>query len=246
MSSKTNGLVAAVPSKGRLREAFMEVADRAGLRFEARAERCDLGTLTDDTGALPAFKAMQVRPSDALTYMQRGYVDIAVVGLDVLTEFNAAAFAAGKPAAGIPVAALDAAQCSLMIAARKEDAISSPQDLEGLRIATSFPATLEAWLRANEVMPGDIVTLDGGVEASIGAGAADAICDLVESGNSLRANGLEAKMKLFDSSAVIVRTTRALAPEAQNMLMLLARRLEQAPAQKPAYQRRAVGIEAVA
>jgi ATP phosphoribosyltransferase len=215
----------AIPKKGRLCADFNKVMEKAGFTFEPTAARRDLGTLSDDNGALPDFRALSARPADALLYVQRGVMDMAVVGLDTLVEFSANA----KSACGIDiVATLPISQCAMMIATPVNQRLQSLDELSGMRIATSFPATLQSWLDSKGVQDVEIITLDGGVEESVGLGLADAVCDLVQSGATLAANGLAPNIKLYDSAAVLVRARGQNDAAKSDMLDALTNRIDAA------------------
>jgi ATP phosphoribosyltransferase len=141
-----------------------------------------------------------------------GSAEMAVVGLDTLLEFNAAAQNRNAPAPGLAIALRlpGVSACGLHIAAPASLALDTPRDLSGLRIATSYPELLAAWVREKKAGSARIVVREGGVEDTIRLGMADAICDVVQSGESLRANGLAKKFMICGSSAVVV--TRAGAP----------------------------------
>ena len=189
-----------VPKKGRLCTAFNDAMNAGGLSIEKNNERLDFGTLRDQENTLSNVEALQMRGYDALRTLAAGAADMAVVGLDMLREFNAQ-----NPAlADAAVTKLGLTPCALYIAAAADAYVAQPRDLQGLRVATSFPGLLGAWLVENGVTGATIVECEGGVEDMIRLGLADAVCDLVETGGTLAANGLEKKMKVLDSEAVLV------------------------------------------
>jgi ATP phosphoribosyltransferase len=220
--------VLAVPKSGRLRDLFRS-QNEFGLPFKSFDSRYDLGVV-ENTGPedVGQISAARIRPSDAMTYMKRGAIDIAVVGLDAVIEAEAAARAAGQKPIGRVMERMDhMAECALHIAAPPEARIRTPGDLNGLTIATSFPATLGEWLKEHKVTPKEILPLDGSVESSVDLLQADAVCDLVDSGVTLAANGLEPRIKLYDSMAVVVRTNREMeSSAAEKTLTWLANRFK--------------------
>ena len=194
-----------IPKKGRLSAAFAEAMEKDGLRLEKDNPRHDYGTLRDTQNTLQNVEALTMRSTDALRALAAGAADMAVVGLDMLREFNA-----HNPALrGARVDALGLTPCALFIAAPVNSTVSAPQDLQGLRIATSFPGVLAAWLTDNNVTGVTVVECEGGVEDMVRLGLADVVCDLVETGGTLAANGLEKRMKVLDSQAVLVSAPRA-------------------------------------
>lgn len=190
----------AVPKKGRLQAAFAAVMAANGLAVEKDNARQDFGRLTrsgKDTGV----EALMMRGYDALRKMAAGAADMTVVGLDMLREFNATA---ARPVTGCAIVPLGLAPCALYIAAPEGLAVQGARDLTGLRIATSFPGIVREWLDQAGVAGAEIVTFDGGVEDSVRLGLADVVCDLVETGTTLAANGLRPCVKVMDSEAVLV------------------------------------------
>lgn len=194
-----------VPKKGRLREDFDRVMNPAGLVLEKDDPRQDFGIMRDSRGAMAAVETLIQRPKDALDSLVAGIADLAVVGRDTLLEFQAATFQTDM-GANLRVAATlnDVSRCAICIAAPEGDGITQAGDLQGLRIATSYPALLRGWLAAQGVAGVAIIERQGGVEDTIRLGLADAICDVVQSGQSLRANGLAVKFRLMESCAVVV------------------------------------------
>jgi len=100
-----------------------------------------------------------------------------------------------------------------------------PQQLEGRRIATSYPGLLGEWLRTHAVNAG-VVTLAGSVEIAPKLGTADAICDLVQSGGTLVANQLREAEVLLESEAVLAGPLTLPVDERGDMLELLLKRLD--------------------
>lgn len=213
-----------IPKKGRLSAAFADAMEKSGLRVEKDNARHDYGTLRDAQNTLQNVEALTMRSTDALRALAAGAADMAVVGLDMLREFNA-----HNPALrDAHIDRLGLTPCGLFIAAPVDSAVAAPQDLQGLRIATSFPGVLATWLADNNVTGAAIVECEGGVEDMVRLGLADVVCDLVETGGTLAANGLEKRMKVLDSEAVLVSAPRArfaddIAPVARAVCVAAAR-----------------------
>jgi len=105
------------------------------------------------------------------------------------------------------------AMCSLVIAVPKGSPIKTLQDLEGERIATSYPRILREFLNKKKINAA-IISIQGSVEITPSVNLADAVCDLVQSGRTLRENNLTPIQKVLDSEAVLIAspemdTTRA-------------------------------------
>ncbi|WP_041939928.1 MULTISPECIES: ATP phosphoribosyltransferase [Frankia] len=165
----------AVPNKGSLSAASSQLLADAG--YNARRESAEL-VITDVENDIEFFF---LRPRDIAVYVGSGRLDLGITGRDLLLDSNAAA------AELLP---LGYAHATFRYAA-PEGALADVAELQGRRIATSFPALVRADLAGRGVTPASIVTLDGAVETAVRLGVADAVADVVETGRTLRAAGLE-------------------------------------------------------
>jgi ATP phosphoribosyltransferase len=200
MEPSVNEFCIAIPKKGRLTRAFSEVLEMADLSYIPAGERRDCGVLNDRTGEFSPLKTRCMAQTDSLRRLRDGVVDLAIVGYDTLNEFNCAA-----KDVRFKATPLNISSCAMWIAAPKASPVTQWSDLSGKRIATSYPATLQNQLERNNVTDYEIVEFDGGVEESIDMGIADAICDLVDTGSTLKANNLVPCIRLYNSSAMMVR-----------------------------------------
>ncbi|MDI9895864.1 MULTISPECIES: ATP phosphoribosyltransferase [Nocardiaceae] len=178
----------AVPNKGALSESAAEILSEAGYR--RRSDSKDLTVLDPANGVEFFF----LRPKDIAIYVGSGQLDLGITGRDLALDSGAAVeerLALGFGRSTFRYAA----------PAGKE---WSPEDLGGLRIATSYPNLVRADL-AQRGLEATVIRLDGAVEISIQLGVADAIADVVESGRSLRQNNLVAfGESLCDSEGVLI------------------------------------------
>ena len=149
--------------------------------------------------------------------------DLGIVGRNVLNEFQGAS-GDGAPAL-TEWRSLGFGRCRLSVAVPQEMAYAAPQDLAGLRIATSYPALLGGWLREQGVAA-SVVTLAGSVEIAPKLGTADVICDLVQSGGTLVANQLRETEVLLESEAVLAGPEQLPTDERGDMVELLLKRLD--------------------
>jgi ATP phosphoribosyltransferase len=131
-----------------------------------------------------------VRAADVPEYVHDGVVDCGITGADLVRE------------RGVEVdelLRLGFGTCTLQAAVPEESSARTLAELAGLRVATVFPRL------ASELLPGvELVEVTGSVEVAPRLGLADAIVDLVSSGNTLRTNGLRSVGSLFSSEAVLV------------------------------------------
>ena len=178
----------AVPNKGALSESAAEILSEAGYR--RRSDSKDLTVLDPANGVEFFF----LRPKDIAIYVGSGQLDLGITGRDLALDSGAAVeerLALGFGRSTFRYAA----------PAGKEWA---PEDLGGLRIATSYPNLVRKDL-AERGLEATVIRLDGAVEISIQLGVADAIADVVESGRSLRQNNLVAfGESVCDSEGVLI------------------------------------------
>ncbi|NIZ89927.1 ATP phosphoribosyltransferase [Kineococcus rubinsiae] len=183
----------AVPNKGSLSEAASAMLREAG--YSQRRESREL--ILDD----PANDAQFVflRPRDIALYVGSGTLDCGITGRDLLLDSRAPAD---------EVLPLGFARSTFRFAGRPGTA-SSVADLAGRRIATSYSGLLGEHL-AEHGVEASVVHLDGAVETAVALGIADVIADVVETGSTMRAAGLEVFGEpVMRSEAVLVRQTGA-------------------------------------
>lgn len=166
-----------------------------------------------------------VRDDDIPGLLADGVCDYGIVGRNVLDEFTVERVARGLPQVSRELRALGVGGCRLDIAVPDAWEWESPQQLQGTRIATSYPALLRQWLDAQGIAA-DIVTLSGSVEIAPRLGQADVICDLVSSGATLSANQLKPVVTLLQSEAVLAGPVQAFTDARAELAQLLMRRLD--------------------
>ena len=167
-------LKVAVPNKGILSEAAISMLSEAG--YSTRRDPKELH-LIDDTNQVEFF---YLRPKDIATYVGKGTLDAGITGLDLLLD--------GDSEAEI-VEDLEFGASALSLAAPAGIG-QSVRDFNGKRIATAY-STLTRDLLAKQGVKAELVKLDGAVENAVVLGVADAVVDVVSTGNTLRRAGLE-------------------------------------------------------
>lgn len=220
----------ALPKKGRLKEDFTAILETAGLDLTRDNTRLDYGRTRDEQSEIESFETLLQRPGDALENLACGVAEMAVIGLDNFEEASCRAQEEGTPFDIRVVAAFnDISACGLYIAVPDAMQISKPQDLAGMRIATSYPTILKRWLKNEGVDNVTVISRDGGIEDYVRLGMADAVCDVVESGKTLIANGLKrTDIKLLDSSAVLVQRRGTMPDSYARQASQIAQRLKSA------------------
>lgn len=165
----------AVPNKGSLADTAAEMLAEAG--YTGRRDPKDLHVI-DPANEVEFF---YLRPKDIATYVGSGALDVGITGRDLLLD-------ARMPGAR-EVEALGFAGSTFRFAA-PAGRFAELTDLEGVRIATSYPGLVDAFLDERGIAV-DLVPLDGAVESAVRLGVADAIADVVETGTTLKLAGLE-------------------------------------------------------
>jgi ATP phosphoribosyltransferase len=139
-------------------------------------------------------EVLLVRAADIPEYVQDGVVDCGVTGADLVAE---------RGVRVTELLRLEFGGCTLEAAVPNESGAETLADLDGLRVATSYPRLAGDRL-AELGIPVELVDVTGSVEVSPRLGLADAIVDLVSSGDTMRRNGLRSIGSLFSSEAVLI------------------------------------------
>ena len=138
------------------------------------------------------YEVLLAKPSDVPTYVREG-IDLGVTGRDVIREQSPDVF--------IPLS-LPFGECRISVARLKDDH-TPPEEMEGYRIATEYPSITGDYFRSLGV-PIEIIVVDGSTELAPRAGIADAVVDVVQTGNTLSANGLVEAETILESSALLL------------------------------------------
>lgn len=197
----------AVPNKGSLSEAAAGMLREAGYRGRREPKELVLIDVEQD------IEFFFLRPRDIAVYVGSGSLDGGITGRDLLLDSGAAA---------VESMSLGFAASTFRFAA-KPGVAKSVKDIQGKRVATSYAGLVSAHL-AEHGVDADVVRLDGAVETAITLGVADVIADVVETGTTLRQQGLEVfGDPILRSEAVLIQRADSLA---QGSLNILARRLQ--------------------
>ncbi len=185
----------AIPNKGSLSASASEILREAGYR--QRTDSKELTLLDTDNGV----EFFYLRPRDIALYVGEGTLDIGITGRDLLLDSGAKAEEALQLGFG---------RSRFRFAARP-GTLTSSDDLAGKRIATSYVGVVRRHLEERGI-EAEVIRLDGAVESSIQLGVADVIADVVETGSTLKAAGLEIfGGVILESEAVLI--TRAGTPD---------------------------------
>ena len=188
-------IVIAVP-KGRVLEQLSERLQEAGISTDALTAKSRKLVREDNESGL---SYLLLKPDDVPTYVEYGAADLGIVGRDVLMERDYDVFA--------PVD-LDIGKCEMMVCGRPGEPIVGKGE-RPLRVATKFPHIAERYFRSKGT-PVELIFCQGSVELAPLTGLADVIVDLVETGETLRQNGLVPLEKIADISSVVIANRAAL------------------------------------
>lgn len=209
----------AIQKSGRLGDPARELLASCGLTWRESRDRLFL------YGESLPVDVLLVRDDDIPGLIADGVCDLGVVGRNVLVEHALEREATGRPGRLTEWRQLGWGSCRLDVAIPEDQGWTGPQQLTGLRIATSYPRTVARWLGEQGVQA-EPVLLNGSVEIAPRLGQADVVCDLVSSGGTLRANQLRPVTTVLESEAVIAGPDAHLDDGRQEIADLLLRRLD--------------------
>lgn len=192
-------LVFGVPKKGRLYEQIKKMLEGAGIDY-TRKDRIDIAHCNN----LP-ISIVFLPAKDIATYVGEGDVDLGITGEDCVAESDVSVKV---------LMALGIGKCNLSVQAPKDSGLNAAS-LAGKRIVTSFPVITQKYFAELEKpgSPTHIKCISGSVEAACGLGLADGIVDLVETGTTMRAAGLEEVSVVMKSQAVLIMNPHSKHPE---------------------------------
>ncbi len=177
-------LTVALP-KGRIAEESLEIFSEifgGDFRFEGRELIMEVGD----------FRFLNVRNQDVPTYVEYGSADIGVVGLDVITE---------KKLDIVKLLDMNLGKCKVAIGIREEDILDWSRP--NIKIATKMVNITEQYF-ASKAVGVEIIKLYGSIELAPLVGLADAIVDIVETGATMKENGLKVAEDIMNSSAHLI------------------------------------------
>jgi ATP phosphoribosyltransferase len=177
----------AVQKSGRLHDDSMQILKEVGISIDNGKDQLKAAAKN-----FP-LEVFYLRNGDIPQYLKDGVVDAAIIGENVLVE-------KGKEIT--IVEKLGFSTCKVSVAVPKSVKYRGVQDLEGKRIATSYPNTVIEFLKTNNI-EANLHIINGSVEIAPNIGLADAIVDIVSSGSTLFKNNLKEVEILLKSEAVL-------------------------------------------
>jgi ATP phosphoribosyltransferase len=233
VNSLSDRLLFAVPKKGRLQAATLDLLQGSDIQFK-RENRLDIALVKNHPLALIFLPA-----ADIPTFVGEGRVDLGITGRDQVAEHDAH-LPLGEKSGVEEVMDLGFGACKLQVQIPINGSVQKVEDLVGRNIVTSFTGLTEDYFARLEGMKGGrkesingtaspipklrtkIKFVGGSVEAACALGVADGIVDLVESGETMRAAGLKAIDTVVSSTAVLIKS-RSVSNE--SLVSLIAARI---------------------
>jgi ATP phosphoribosyltransferase len=179
----TKELTLAIQKSGRLSDGSLKLLRESG--FDIRTSNRALITQANNF----PLKILFVRAKNIPELVKDGVADIGICGFDTFIEKNISTLEI--------VEKIGFARCRMALAAREA------LDLNGKKIATTFPVILQQYL-SEKNLQAKIIPFEGSVEITPNIGLADAICDIVSTGSTLKMNGLIELDTVFESEAVLI------------------------------------------
>uniref|UniRef100_A0A7S3PU94 ATP phosphoribosyltransferase n=1 Tax=Chaetoceros debilis TaxID=122233 RepID=A0A7S3PU94_9STRA len=201
----------AIPKKGRLFKKVNELLQGSGIEYH-REDRLDVAICKNLPITLVFLPA-----SDIAKYVGDGNVDIGITGTDIVEESNVKVD---------KVMDLGFGSCKLCVQAPVLDQVTDISTLAGGRIVTSFPHLTEKFFAPMDAAKGvktKVTEVSGSVEAACGLGLADAVVDLVETGTTMRAAGLEVVGEVLSTESILISNVNS---KHEDTVKLIKRRIE--------------------
>jgi len=199
----------AIQKSGRLNEDSLQILKDCGISIDNGKDQ-----LKASSRNFP-MEVFYLRNGDIPQYLRDGVVDIAIIGENVLIEKGSDIIVAER---------LGFSKCKVSLAVPKSFKYNSVTDLEGKRIATSYPNTVNNYLKKKGVKA-DLHIISGSVEIAPNIGLADGICDIVSSGSTLFKNNLKEVEVMLKSEAVLA-VSPSISKERKTILSKLQFRIQ--------------------
>jgi ATP phosphoribosyltransferase len=208
-NKKMSTLKLAIQKSGRLNEDSLKILKECGISIENGNDQ-----LKAKASNFP-LEVLFLRNSDIPQYLIDGVVDIAIVGSNLLVEKGGNIQIIEK---------LGFSKCKVSVAVPKSFQFSALEDLNNLRIATSYPNTVLKFFQSKGITV-DLHQISGSVEIAPNIGLSDAIVDIVSSGSTLFKNNLKEVAVIMKSEAVMA-VSNAISPKNQAILNKLQFRIQ--------------------
>ncbi len=192
----------AIQKSGRLTDKTVGLLHGIGIEFDNYKRNLMVKTRNFDV------ELLLLRDDDIPEYVQDGICDLGFVGANERAEKNADVTV---------LRGLNYGKCRLSVAVPKDSKLENPEDFEGKCIATSYPFITEKYFSERNINV-KLVEISGAVEITPQLGVADAIADLVSTGGTLKANGLEELITIMESETELIQTNQELSPGKKDLI----------------------------
>jgi len=209
----------AVQKSGRLTDHSLELLVRCGLSYSRGKDQLIC------YGENMPVDVLLVRDDDIPRLVQEDICDLGIVGVNIIEERRLELIGQGETDLFTEIGRLDFGQCRLSFGLPAGVPFTGPQQLQGKRIATTYPRILADYLKRHGV-EAQIVAFSGAVEIAPSLGKADLICDLVSSGSTLRAHQLYEAATILESRAALIQTPKKILAEKAQWLQRLLLRIQ--------------------
>lgn len=196
-------------AKGRLAELAMDIFSEIGMNCEQMKEKTRKLIFTDEKNMM---KFILVKASDVPTYVEHGAADIGIVGRDTILEENRNIY---------EMLDLGFGKCKMCVCGH-EVLKGNLDNVVNLRVATKYPRIAEEYFRDGKGRTIDLIKLNGSVELAPLVGLSDVIVDIVETGKTLKENGLDVLEEVVDLSARLIVNRVSMKIERERIMNIVA------------------------
>jgi ATP phosphoribosyltransferase len=199
MIDKETRIKIAIQKSGRLTEHSLELLEHCGLKYTRGRDQLIA------VGENMPVDLLFVRDDDIPGLVRDDICDLGIAGLNIVEEKRLQFLNEGDEEPYTQICALDYGHCRLSFGYPEQDAVQAIADLNGKRIATSYPWIVGDFLTRQNIQA-DVSYFSGAVEIAPNLGRADVICDLVSSGTTMKANKIREGETILESECVLIKT----------------------------------------
>lgn len=193
-------------AKGRTASMAIKLLEKVGICFSTLADESRRLVVLDDQGKI---KLIFVKSVDVPTYVEKGAADIGVIGKDVLLEDTKDVY---------ELLDLGIAKCKLAVAGFPDNKLITSSQLT---VASKYPKVAKDFFDKKGIRT-EMITLNGSIELAPLMGMADVIVDIVETGQTLKENGLVVLEEISDSSARLIVNKASFAMKTEQIQQFIA------------------------
>jgi ATP phosphoribosyltransferase len=219
MIDKQTRIKIAVQKSGRLTEHSLELLQRCGLKYTRGRDQLIA------FGENMPLDILLVRDDDIPALVRDDICDLGIAGLNVIEEKRLEFLADGIENPFNFIRQLDYGQCRLAFGYPENSDLQSVQNLDGKRVATSYPRIVQAYLDSAGINA-TVVEFSGAVEIAPSLGRADVICDLVSSGTTMAANKIREGETILQSQSALIQTPIEIPDAKKDWINRLLQRIE--------------------